>query len=186
VIAGVERRYGLPAGALLQTAMAWDRLLPAVTGRVGHAGWMAEVAEALAVRTGEPVSARAAVDEWSAYRGEVDPEVLAFVRQVRAAGVPVGLATNATDLLDADLAMLGLTGEVDLVFNSAVLGAHKPTKEYFHRVCVALEMPPNRVLLIDDTDRFVRGARAAGLAAYRWSGPADLLYLRAALGVGVA
>jgi putative hydrolase of the HAD superfamily len=34
---------------------------------------------------------------------------------------------------------------------------------------------------VDDDDRVVRGARAAGLSAYRWTGPQHLTYLRKAL-----
>lgn len=185
IAAGIEQRHGLPLGVLSRTAMDWSRLLPAVTGRISHADWLADVEQTLARQTGEPASARAAVREWGAYRGEVNPDTLSFVRQTRAVGIPVGLATNATDLLDADLAMLDLAGEVDLVLNSAALGTHKPTREYFHQACVALATPPHRVLLVDDSDRIVRGARVAGLAAYRWNGPADLRYLRAALGMSV-
>jgi putative hydrolase of the HAD superfamily len=175
VPARVEAAHGLPAGALQKTAMDWSRLLPAITGQVSHAEWMASVAEAL--------DAPEAVAEWQRYRGEVDPDVLAFVREVRAAGVPVAIATNATDHLDADLAALGLTGEVDAVVNSSVVGAHKPTREFFFAACQALGRAPNQVLLVDDSDRFVRGARVVGLSAYRWNGPADLPYLRGALGV---
>ena len=49
-----------------------------------------------------------------------------------------------------------------------------------------METPPERCLFVDDQERNVRGARAAGLSAYRWNGPADLPYLRAALGLGAA
>ncbi|MFK3980210.1 HAD family hydrolase [Micromonospora sp. NPDC050397] len=177
----VEREFGLPSGALLETATRWSLLQPAVTGRVSHLDWMAGVAEALAEPAGGRERAIAAVDQWQAYRGAVDPDVLAFVREVRGNGHPVALATNATDRLDADLTALGLTEEVDLVLNSSVLGVHKPAKEFFQRACQELATPPGRVLFVDDDDRSVRGARAAGLSAYRWSGPADLTYLRAAL-----
>jgi putative hydrolase of the HAD superfamily len=181
VAAAVERKYNLDPGALVDTAMHWSRLRPAITGEVSDAEWMAGVAEALAERTGDLSTARAAVDEWQSYRGEIDPDVLAFVREVRAAGLPVGLATNATDRLDADLAAFGLVGELDVVINSSVLRVHKPAKEYFHRACAAIGAPPDRVLFVDDEDRAVMGARVAGLSAYRWNGPADLPYLRAAL-----
>ncbi|MFC7547616.1 HAD family hydrolase [Plantactinospora sp. GCM10030261] len=181
VIAGVERRYGLPHDALLGTAMRWALLQPVITGQVTHADWMSTVVDALAVATGDLNRARAAVAEWERYRGEVDPDVLAFVRQVRASGLRVGLATNATDLLDADLERLGLTGELDAVVNSSVLGVHKPSRDYFQQACAAIGAPPKRVLFVDDSDRAVAGARAAGLSAYRWSGPTDLPYLRAAL-----
>ncbi|GIG86517.1 HAD-IA family hydrolase [Plantactinospora endophytica] len=179
--AAVERRYGLPAGALYDTAMQGALLQPAVTGQLSHADWLAGIVDALAGPAGGADRARAAVDEWQADRGTVDPEVLGFVREVRSAGTRVGLATNATDLLDADLALLGLTDEVDVVVNSSKLGVSKPSREYFQQACLAVGAPPAQVLFVDDSDRSVRGARVAGLSAYRWSGPADLRYLRAVL-----
>lgn len=180
-VAGVERRYGLPANSILDTALRWSLLRPAITGERSHAEWMSAVVDALAEPAGGRDRAAAAVDEWQADRGSVNPDVLALVRQVRSAGLPVGLATNATDLLDADLATLKLAEEVDAVINSAKLGVPKPAKEYFHRACQAIGVPPARVLFVDDDDRSVQGARVAGLSAYRWTGPADLGYLRAAL-----
>ncbi|MFD6564932.1 HAD-IA family hydrolase [Micromonospora profundi] len=181
VAAGVEREYGLADGVLSEIAMQWGRLQPVLTGQVSHADWMSSVADALTEPAGGPDRARAAVEQWQRYRGEVDTEVLDFVREVRAAGIRVGLATNATDLLDADLAALDLAGEVDVVVNSSTLGVHKPAPEYFQAACVAVRTPPARVLFVDDEDWAIRGARAAGLSAHRWGGHADLRYLRAAL-----
>ncbi|MFI7551825.1 HAD family hydrolase [Micromonospora sediminimaris] len=181
VAAGVEREYGLSAGVLGEIAMQWGRLQPVLTGQVSHADWMTSVADALTPSVGDAERARAAVAQWQRYRGEVDPEVLTFVREARAAGIRVGLGTNATDLLDADLAALGLTDELDVVVNSSAIGVHKPAPEYFQAACAALDTPPARVLFVDDEDRAISGARAAGLSAYRWSGPADLRYLRAVL-----
>jgi putative hydrolase of the HAD superfamily len=174
----IEERYGLPPGTLRRTAFAPSRLVPALTGQASRAEWMAGVAEAL----GEPQ----AVAEWESYRGEVDADVLGFVREVRAAGIPAGLATNATDQLDADLEHLGLTGEFDVVVNSWTIGFTKPAASYFVAACTSLRVPSPRCLLVDDSERYVRGARAAGLSAYRWTGPADLPYLRAVLGIGAA
>jgi putative hydrolase of the HAD superfamily len=176
VQSAAEERHGLAPGTILRTAMEWPRVQPAITGRISHDEWMAGVAAAL--------DAPDAVKEWEQYRGEVDAEVLGLVRAAREAGRPVGIATNATDRLDADLTALGLAGAVDAVLNSSVLGVPKPSPEYFTRACRALRTPAERVLFVDDSDRFVRGARAAGLSAYRWTGPADLPYLRAALGLG--
>ncbi|WFF03362.1 HAD-IA family hydrolase [Micromonospora sp. WMMD964] len=181
VAAGVERDYGLADGVLQEIAMQWGRLRPVLTGQVSHAQWVDSVADALAEPAGGPDRARAAVEQWQRYRGEVDTAVLDFVREVRAAGITVGLGTNATDLLDADLAALGLVGEFDVVVNSSTLGVHKPAPEYFQAACVALATAPARVLFVDDEDWAVRGARAAGLSAHRWGGHADLRYLRAAL-----
>ncbi|NYH45444.1 putative hydrolase of the HAD superfamily [Micromonospora jinlongensis] len=181
VAAGVEREYGLADGVLTEIAMQWGRLQPVLTGQLTHADWVSSVADALAEPAGGPDRARAAVEQWQRYRGEVDTEVLDFVREARAGGIRVGLATNATDLLDADLAALGLTDDLDVVVNSSTLGVHKPAPEYFQAACQALATPPARVLFVDDEDWAVRGARSAGLSAHRWGGHADLRYLRAAL-----
>jgi putative hydrolase of the HAD superfamily len=174
-VAAVEQRHGLPAGALAETAFHWDRLRPVITGRISHDEWLARVGAAL--------GAPDAVAEWFAYRGEVNAEVLEWVRQVRAAGIPVAIASNATDCLDADLDKLGLRDEVDAVVNSSVVGHHKPTAEFFAAACAAVRTPLDRCLLVDDDHRHVAGARVAGLAAYRYSEPGDLRYVRAALRV---
>jgi putative hydrolase of the HAD superfamily len=178
VPAAVEKSSGLEPGALLSTAMSWDLLRPAVAGEITDAEWMHLVATRLPLPEEE---AKKAVAEWQQYRGAVDPEVLAFVREVRAAGRPVGLATNATDLLRGDLEQLGLTGEFDAVVSSYELKVHKPAPEFFERACAALNVEAPWVLFVDDDDRTVRGARAAKLPSLRWSGPENLPYLRKAL-----
>jgi putative hydrolase of the HAD superfamily len=176
--ARIEAAFSLPAGALLDTAMRWELLRPAVAGEITHEQWMALVAERLP--TDAPAAARA-VAEWQAGRGEVDPVVLDLVRAARAAGRPVALATNATDRLDADLAALGLAGEFDAVVNSSVIKTHKPAPEFFVRACEAVGVAPQWALFVDDTDRVIRAARAGKLLAYRWTGAHGLPYLRAAL-----
>jgi len=177
----VEARYGLPAGTILETALAWPRLLPAVTGQVSRSEWLEGVATVLAPRVGGAERAHDLVVEWDAYRGQIVPEVLAFIKEVRAAGVRVGLATNATDDLDEHLAALGVGDIFDVVVNSAVIGVHKPAPEFFREACLAVSAPPERCLFIDNDDRNVRAARAAGLSAYRYSKAEDLSYVRAAL-----
>lgn len=183
VAALAERRHGLPEGSLANAAFAWPRLRPALVGEHSHDEWMSATIADLAEAIGSADRAAAAVADWHAYRGEVAPSMLDFVRSIRAEGVPVGIATNATSLLDADLESLGLRHEVDVVVNSSVIGVHKPSREFFAEACAAIGHPPARVLFVDDEDRNVRGARVAGLAAYRWTGPSDLAYLRAALGL---
>jgi putative hydrolase of the HAD superfamily len=163
---------------LLETSMSWDIYRPAVSGEITDAEWMRLVAERLPI---EPVRAAEAVARWQSYRGEPDPDALAFVREVRAGGRTVGLATNATDRLRPDLDALGLTDEVDVVISSWEQQVHKPAPEFFQRACELIGFAPKQVLFVDDDDRAVRGARAASLSAYRWSGPEHIAYLRKAL-----
>lgn len=172
----VEQRYGLPDGAFLKAGMEWTRYVPAVTGAWTRAQWLDAIAEA----TGAP---REALDEWDEYRGYVNEDVLAFVREVRAAGVPVGLATNATDDVRDDLKKLALESEFDQVISSAEIGFHKPSRDFFIQACTFMGTPPDICLFVDDQDRNVQGARAAGLSAMRFTVLDDLRYVRAALGL---
>lgn len=176
----VEQSYDLPAGSLLRTAMSWELLRPAVAGELTDAEWMAAVADRLPLPA--PQAAQA-VAEWQEHRGFVDPEVLAFIREVRAAGRPVGLATNATDRLRGDLEALGLAGEFDAVISSWELKIHKPAPEFFARACAELGLEPPWVLFVDDDDRAVLGARVAKMPAFRWTGPDAIGYLKKALGL---
>jgi putative hydrolase of the HAD superfamily len=178
VPAAVEKSYGLAPGTLIETAMSWELLRPAVAGEITDAEWLRLVATRLPLPEAD---AKAAVAQWQEHRGTIDQEVLDFVRSVRAAGRPVGLATNATDLLRADLAELGLAEEFDTVVSSWELKVHKPAPEFFTQACAALNVEPPWVLFVDDDDRAVRGARAAKMPALRWTGPQDLPYLRKAL-----
>lgn len=101
------------------------------------------------------------------------PEMLSFLRSAREAGVRVVLATDGGSDLDP--------GDFDAVADAAVIGSHKPQRDFFVAACALIDTPPEQCLLIDDADRNVRGARVAGLSALRFSGPADLSYARAAL-----
>jgi putative hydrolase of the HAD superfamily len=181
--AKIEQRYGLEPGTVLDTALKWERLLPAITGRMTRPEWLATVADALADRVGGPQRAAELMEEWVVYPGVVAPEVLRFVRDVRAAGHPVALATNSTIEFREVLDSFGLTGEFDAVANSAEIGVHKPAKEYFIAACALVNTAPARCMLIDDTDRMIRGARAAGLSAYRYTAGDDLSYPRRAFGL---
>lgn len=174
--AQIEERHGLPPGAFLEAGLEWTRYIPAVTGTWTRAQWLEAISEA----TGAP---REAVLEWDTYRGYIDHEVLEFVREVRAGGCPVGLATNATSDLRDDLARFDLEAEFDAVISSAEVGHHKPSKEFFLAACAAVGTKPDWVLFVDDTERNIAGARAAGLSALRYTGLGDLSYIRAALAI---
>jgi putative hydrolase of the HAD superfamily len=172
----VEDRYGLEHGTIFRTAMEPQRYQTLVSGGWTRSQWLADVAAYLEI----PLDAWA---ELGAYRGYIDHEVLAFVRDVRAAGVPVALCSNAPTDLDEDIAQLGLTEEFDAVVNSSVIGAAKPAADFFKAACLAVRTVPRLCLFVDDSHRNVEGARKVGIAAYRWNGVVDLPYLKAALDV---
>jgi len=176
VDAVIEDRHLLEPGAIFQAAMSPDRYRTLVSGGWSRAEWLADVGAALGLTESD-------VDELAAYRGYLDREVLEFVREVRAAGVPVALCSNAPRDLAEDLAQLGIAEDFDAVVNSSDLGYAKPQPEYFQAACVSVRTVPRYCLFVDDSQRNVEGARRVGIAAFRWTGHGDLPYLRAALGL---
>jgi putative hydrolase of the HAD superfamily len=181
--AAAEERHGLPPGTVRDIGGQWGRLRQALAGESSRAEWLDGIAHAVADRVGGLEPARTLVAEVQEHHGEIVPEVLAFVDEVRAAGRRVGLAANAMDDFDEVVARYGLADRFDVIVNSSKVGVHKPAKEFFVAACLAMEKPPNRCLFVDDDDRDVRAARVAGLSAYRYNGPEDFPYLRAALGL---
>ena len=110
--------------------------------------------------------------------GAAQSELLELVQEVRGRGLKVALAVDEASTLDENPS---LVDELDAVVTSATAGRHRPTREFFTAACLAVRTPPARCLYVDDDDRNVSAARVAGLSAYRWNGPSDLPYLRAAL-----
>jgi putative hydrolase of the HAD superfamily len=178
VHADIERAAGLDDGEILAIASQPALLIPALLGRVSRAGWRTDIAAALSDRLGGLDAAEKAVAEWDAYRGEIVPEVRDTIADVRAAGVPVALCANATDDLPEDLERFDLADAFDAVVSSVDLGAVKPMREFYLAACAAVHADPPDCLLLDDAQRNVDGARAAGLVGYRYSGPEDLRYVR--------
>ncbi|MBX6723273.1 MAG: haloacid dehalogenase, partial [Dactylosporangium sp.] len=80
VTAEVEQRFGVAPGTVLETLFEWPRLVAATTGQISDAEWHAQAARALADRLGgDPAVAQSLIDEWQAYRGAIDEQVLGFV-----------------------------------------------------------------------------------------------------------
>lgn len=98
----------------------------------------------------------------------IAPELAEFLRDARRRGVPIGLCST-------------VDGELGVSLVDDLAEPRRLAREYFAVACLALRTPPPLVLYVDSDDRAVSAARVAGLSAYRWSGPADLSYLRAAV-----
>jgi HAD superfamily hydrolase (TIGR01509 family) len=84
------------------------------------------------------------------------PRLLELVREVRAAGTPTALVTDAEAVPD------GCVAAFDLVVLGAGLGVRKPDPELYRRVAVRLGVAVTECVVVDDHARNVRGARAAG------------------------
>jgi glucose-1-phosphatase len=164
--ASIERRHGLPTGAILDAAFAPDLGPAAVTGELDYGTWAARVAER--------VGSAEAIAEWGEFRGHVDPDAVALVEAVRAAGCRVGLLSNATTRLEEDLEVLGLGATFDVVFNTALLGVCKPDHEVYRRVVDALAVPADHIVFTDDTPGWAEAATEVGLHGIAFTGVTHL------------
>ena len=158
----IEERHGLARGSIVATGFGAELGPLVVTGAIDFDEWT--------VRLGDRLGAPAAVTEWTDGRGRVDPEALALVADIRSAGVAVGLLSNATTRLEEDLAVLGIDGCFDHIFNTARLGVCKPAPAVYRRVLDALGLEADRVAFTDDTPGWAEAASRIGMHGLPFDG----------------
>ena len=156
VTASIEDRYGLKRGSLPRTAFDPSILDDAITGRMTDSAWRSEVARRLGSET-DAATAQAAVDAWSASRGEVDEAVLQVLQGVRCVAA-LGLVTNATTRLNDDLARLGLSEAFDFVVNSSAVGCAKTCRCFYDHAARRCNCAAEAVLFVDDRPENVEAA----------------------------
>lgn len=166
--AAIERRCGLPPGAIRAVAFAPALLLPAITGEISDEAWRGRIVATLRERHPE-ADAAGAVAAWSEPAGAIDGEALALIGAVRER-VPVALVTNASSRLDADLDRLGVRDAFDHIVNSAVVGAAKPDRAIYAHALGLVGASAAEALYIDDTERYLGPAAALGLSCHHYRG----------------
>lgn len=90
------------------------------------------------------------------------PDALPCLRDIRAAGLVVGIAGNQPAAAEEQLRAAGF--EADFIASSAAWGVAKPSSEFFDRVVAAAGRPAGAILYVGDrVDNDVLPARAAGM-----------------------
>jgi glucose-1-phosphatase len=115
---------------------------------------------------------------------EPNGDVIAVARGLHDSYRTAILTNNGPVLLDAlnhDLQMVGK--EFDDLFVSATFGAIKPAEDVFRGVERVLGVPPERLILIDDSQANVAGAERRGWRGIQFTSvPALVTDLQAVLG----
>ena len=101
------------------------------------------------------------------HRIEIHTDTLELLRQVRAQGIGVHLATTQEAGRAAVMRRM-YDGEFDSAYISCELGVAKPAGEFFRRILADLGAAPDEVFFVDDTEANVEGARRVGLRAMHW------------------
>ncbi|GAA4782277.1 hypothetical protein GCM10023220_01060 [Streptomyces ziwulingensis] len=82
--------------------------------------------------------------------------------------MPVGVLSNCTDALRADLQHHGIT--FDHVLPSAELGVDKPSPHAYRHAASQMGIPTHALAYYDDEPTFVHAARSVGMHAYLFAG----------------
>jgi putative hydrolase of the HAD superfamily len=107
---------------------------------------------------------------WFEHDARLNQQFLRDLATIRANGLPAFLATNQEhDRVRYLMETLGLSAHVDGCHYSAEIGHRKPRSEFFQIVALRIGLPPDNLLLIDDSEDNVRAARAVGWHAARWT-----------------
>lgn len=103
---------------------------------------------------------------WSIAHGAVDA-----IKRLRSCGVKVAVASNWDSRLPKLLDALNLTEHFDSIVVSAIVGAEKPSPQFFAKLLSDIDVPAANVLHVgDDAINDVSGARSAQIgAAVLWS-----------------
>jgi putative hydrolase of the HAD superfamily len=167
--AALEKEHLIPrarlapffTGPFSECVLGRRDLKEALLPYVAEWGWRGSVEELLAF--------------WFQCEHVVCTEVLACVRALRKKGHVCALGTNQERHRAAYMRReMRLAEEFDHVFVSCELGVAKPDGAFFRRVEERLQSHASEICLIDDSQRNVAGAQAAGWRALWYRDVTDL------------
>jgi putative hydrolase of the HAD superfamily len=130
--------------------------------------------EAEALAAGHRVDARRVL---AALHGEIRPEMVAAVRRLRAAGLPLAMLSNNVAPMERSGPLAELLDLFDAVVESSVEGVRKPEPEIYARALARLNEAVGRDLAfadcayLDDLGINLKPARALGMHTVKVADP---------------
>jgi putative hydrolase of the HAD superfamily len=175
-----EREAGLPEGLIVRLnstdphTNAWARF---ERNELDVAGFSA-VFEAEALAAGHRVEASRVLE---ALRGALRPSMVAAVRRLRDAGLPLGLLSNNVAPMERTGPLGELLGLFDAIVESSVEGVRKPEPEIYERALTRLSDAVGRRIeagdcaYLDDLGINLKPARALGFSTVKVVDPSAAL-----------
>jgi putative hydrolase of the HAD superfamily len=178
--AAYEEEAGLPAGLIRRLnstdpdTNAWAKF---ERNELDVDGFSAAF-EAEALAAGHRVEAARVL---AALHGELRPAMVAAVRRLRAAGMPLALLSNNVAPMEWTGQLGELLGLFDAIVESSVEGVRKPEPEIYVRALTRLSEAVGRPIeaadcaYLDDLGINLKPARALGFSTIKVVDPADAL-----------
>ncbi len=177
-----EERYQVPRTLILEATFRCSAFDDALVGKLEAEAWHAIARQNLSQLVGRDVGA--AVDDFIAFPGWIDREMLALVDRLRPQ-LKVGLLSNGTTNLERHVALHDLAPHFDAIVNTARIGVAKPEARAYLIAAEWLGLPPATCIFVDDRLANVEGAKAAGLAGIHFKGREALEDELRGLGVAI-
>ena len=169
--AKVDAEYGLAADTAMNLFRGGSAFVECETGRTSFAEFSADAVAGIEAEQGIAVPPERLQTMMDAIMGgAVEPSMYAFVLELKAAGMQIGILSNVYRELDGWLRAAFPEGTVDVFAPSYLLGLRKPDPAIYARLIEMCGLPPEQIAFVDDFAENVDGARDAGLHAILFSG----------------
>ncbi len=121
-------------------------------------------------------------DMWDWYCGELDSELVDFVRGLRPAYQTAILSNSADGARREEQARYGFEQLVDMIIYSHEVGLKKPDPRIYALTCDRLRVQPGEMVFLDDKEHIVESARQFGIhAIHHRRTPDSIAAIRAVL-----
>jgi len=116
---------------------------------------------------------------------ELRPSARQLLRDCRASGTTVAILSNSPHAMQIAADGAPWRDDVDHLFISATMGLVKPDPEIYATVAESLALGGSHIAFIDDKQKNIDGARAAGWHTHLWVDDADTRAWLVGLGIVV-
>ncbi|SHJ90221.1 putative hydrolase of the HAD superfamily [Tessaracoccus bendigoensis DSM 12906] len=157
-------------------------------GRAGYdsgapdADYWGPLLEAVGVKPEPELIVRLAMLDASIW-SELRPTARQLLREVRATGVTVAVASNSPHAMQKAAEAAPWRRDINQLFVSATIGAMKPAPRFFDHVTSRLELDGNQIAFVDDKQENVDAAAKFGWRTHLWVSDADTRVWLTGLGV---
>ncbi|MBL8156200.1 MAG: HAD family phosphatase [Anaerolineae bacterium] len=160
-----DEQLGLPLGSVERVVHGGESWRLAQTGTISPEAYWSDVGQQLGLTAEQ--TRQLAVDFFSG--DQLDEALVAFIRQLRAAGHRTALLSNDSPALLEKLQMLQIADLFDPLVISAFIGVMKPDARAYQTVLDRLGITPAQAIFIDDLPRNVAGAQAVGIIGLHYT-----------------
>lgn len=154
-----EEQLGLEPGGLQQVVHNGTSWIEVQCGRLSVAAYWLDVGQQLGLKPNETARMR-----HDFYRGDKrNDELVAYIDQVRAAGLRTAVLSNFSVELRGFLEYHILLDHFDRIAISAEIGVMKPSAKAYQAVLVMLNLPAAACVFVDDQPGNIKAAEALGM-----------------------